>query len=57
MIAKFGNYLKIFTMKTSKKITSIGLLLLFVIAIAATSCTSNRKCNGSRGTRTPMGNM
>ncbi len=44
-------------MKTSKKITSIALVLLLFFAITATSCTGIKKCNGSRGVRTPMGNM
>ena len=40
-----------------KKIKIISLLLLFVGAIAFSSCASNKKCNGSRGIKTPMGNM
>ncbi len=40
-----------------KKIKILSLLLLFVAAIAFTSCASNKKCNGNRGIKTPMGNM
>jgi hypothetical protein len=40
-----------------KKLKTVSLLLLFIAAIAITSCSSNRKCNGSRGIKTPMGRM
>ena len=44
-------------MKHLKKIEILSLILLFVAAIAFTSCTSNKKCNGKRGIKTPMGVM
>lgn len=40
-----------------KKIKIVSLIVLFVMAFVITSCTSNKKCNGKRGIKTPMGNM
>ncbi len=41
-----------------KKATIIGLVLIFAGMLALSSCAGGpRKCNGKRGTRTPMGVM
>jgi len=40
-----------------KKYKIASLILLFVAALVITSCAGNRKCNGNRGIKTPMGNM
>ncbi len=49
--------LKFYIMENSKKHIIISLIALFVIAISFSSCSSNRKCNGKRGIKTPMGRM
>ena len=40
-----------------KKITVIGLIILFLSALALTSCGGPKKCGGRKGIRTPMGLM
>jgi len=40
-----------------KKITVIGLIILFLGALALTSCGGPKKCGGRKGIRTPMGLM
>lgn len=40
-----------------KKATIIGLIILFLSALALTSCGGPKKCGGRKGIRTPMGLM
>lgn len=40
-----------------KKTTIIGLIILFLGALALTSCGGPKKCGGRKGVRTPMGLM
>ncbi len=40
-----------------KKTTIIGLIILFLSALALTSCGGPKKCGGRKGIRTPMGLM
>ncbi len=40
-----------------KKIKILSLILLFLATLTVTSCASNKKCNGKKGVKTPMGLM
>lgn len=45
-------------MKYNKNLSILTfVLVLFLLAAQATGCATNRKCNGKKGVRTPMGLM